>query len=106
MKKSDKKKIGKNILNGVLRFAKSATIANPVVNMGVGAVQGIVKSVQNEKEKNLQSEHGGQGKIDIPSMIGAIGGFVIVVGGAIAMIKGWLTIDDLKAIIKIWESTQ
>ena len=106
MKKSEKKAIGKSVLNTVLRVVKSATIANPIVNMGVGAVQGVVKSVQDEKVKNIESEHGGKGNVDIASMIGAIGGFVIVAGGTIAMIKGWLTIEDLKAIMKIWESTQ
>lgn len=106
MKKSEKKALGKGILNSALSFAKNATVANPVISMAIGAGEGVVKSIQDIKEKNLASENGGEGNVDYAGLIGAIGGFVIVVGGGIALAKGWLTIEDLKQLLKIWENTQ
>jgi hypothetical protein len=106
MKKSEKKSLGRNILNSVLSFAKHATVANPVVSMAIGAGEGVVKSVQGIKDKNIASEVGGEGQVDYAGLIGAVGGFIIVIGGGIALMKGWITIDDLKELLKIWEDTQ
>ena len=106
MKRSEKKNIGKGILNGILSFAKGVTIGNPLINMVIGGVQGIVKGVQKTKVKNLESEVGGVGKVDYSGAIGAITGAIIVIGGSIALAKGWLTSDQLKDIFGLWLRTQ
>lgn len=108
MKKSDKKRIGKTILNGVLSFVKGATMGNPVVNTVIGGVDGVVKGIQkgNEIAKDKASEIGGVGNVNWTSVIGAIVGGVILLGGMVAVAKGWITTDELKEIFKLWESTQ
>ncbi len=106
MKKSEKKAIAKNILNGALSFIKSATVANPVINMGIGAVDGVVKGIQKTTKSNIDSNSGGVGNVDVPGAVGAIVGGIIIVGGAVALAIGWLTVDELKDIFKLWEKTQ
>lgn len=102
MKNSDKKKLGNNILKGILSFVKGATTANPIVNMAVGAVEGVTKSI----EENKASEVGGVGSIDYAGLIGSIGGLIIIVGGAVAIAKGWLTIDDVTELFKAFTKAQ
>lgn len=106
MKNSEKKKIGKGILNGVLSFAKGVTIGNPVINMIIGGVQGVVKGVQKTKAKNIDSEIGGVGKVDYSGAIGAATGAIIIIGGSISLMMGWLTSDQLKDILSLWMKTQ
>ena len=90
--------IGKNILNGSLSFIKGiAGGINPVLGAVVGAGEGVVKGIQKEKEKNVNSEVGGVGKVDLPHLLGVLF-FIILV---IAFIFGYLTMDDLKELVKL-----
>jgi hypothetical protein len=103
MKGSDKKALGKSILNTGLSFAKGiAGGLNPVVGAVIGAGEGIVKGVQKEKDKNLTSKVGGEGKIDIAHLAG-VGVFVLL---AAAFAFGLITMEDLKELIKLFLKTQ
>jgi hypothetical protein len=94
MKGSDKKALGKSILNTGLSFAKGGAV--------IGAGEGIVKGVQKEKDKNLTSKVGGEGKIDIAHLAG-VGVFVLL---AAAFAFGLITMEDLKELIKLFLKTQ
>lgn len=107
MNKSEKKNLFGGILNTILPIAKTAVSGlNPLIGMAVGAVEGTVKAVKVEKEKNLLTQTGGEGKPNYPMLLGQVGSFIIIVGGIFAIIKGWITIDDLKTFVKIWENAQ
>lgn len=103
MKGSDKKALGRSILNTTLSFAKGVVGGiNPVVGAVIGAGEGIVKGVQKEKDKNLNSKVGGEGKIDVAHLAG-VGVFVLL---AIGFAFGLITMEDLKELIKVFLKTQ
>jgi flagellar motor component MotA len=39
-------------------------------------------------------------------MTGQILSAVIIIGGGVAVAMGWLTFDDIKSFVKLWNSTQ
>lgn len=104
MKNSDKKTIGKNVLNGSLSLLKGFVSGlNPIVGAVVGAGEGVVKSIQKEKSANLNSEIGGVGNTDKARLIGFVGGIIIVFGGGIAVATGHLTMEEVKDIAKLFK---
>ncbi len=103
MKNSEKKALGRSVLNTGLSFAKGLVGGiNPIVGMAIGAAEGITKGVQKEKDKNLTSEVGGAGKIDFAH----IGGVVVFLSLVGAFIAGLITLEDVKELIKIFLKTQ
>jgi len=100
MKGTEKKALGRSILNTSLSFAKGFVGGlNPIVGAVIGAGEGIVKGVQKEKDNNLASEIGGQGKVDYSRLAG-----VVVFVGLFA--AGLITMEDLKELIKEVLKTQ
>jgi hypothetical protein len=107
MKNSEKKNIFGNILNTILPIAKTAVSGlNPLIGMAVGAVEGTVKAVKTEKEKNIVSVGGGEGKPNYQMLMGQLLSALIIIGGGVAVAMGWLTFEDVKSFIKLWNSTQ
>lgn len=107
MKKSEKKNLFNEAFNTLMPIVKTAASGfNPLIGMAIGAVEGTVKAVKNEKEKNLSTQTGGEGKTNYSMMIGQIVSGVVIIGGCIGLIMGWITIDDIKALIRLWEQTQ
>ena len=103
MKGTEKKALGRSILNTTLSFTKGLVGGiNPVIGMVVGAGEGIVKGVQKEKDANLASEIGGEGKVDYSHLAG-IGVFVLLVT---LFATGLITMEDLKELIKVFLKTQ
>jgi len=103
MKGTEKKALGRSVLNTGLSFLKGiAGGINPIVGMVVGAGEGIVKGVQKEKDKNLATAVGGEGLID-PSHLAGVGVFVLLAAG---FAFGLITMNDLKELIKIFLKTQ
>jgi hypothetical protein len=103
MKGTEKKALGKSILNTSLSFVKGlAGGANPIIGAVIGAGEGVVKGIQKEKENNLSSEVGGQGKVDYSHLAG-VGVFVLL---AAAFAFGLITMEDLKELVKIFLKTQ
>jgi hypothetical protein len=103
MKGTDKKALGRSILNTGLSFAKGLIGgANPIIGMAIGAAEGITKGVQKEKDKNLTSSVGGEGKIDIAHLAG-VGVFVLL---AVGFAFGLISMEDLKELIKVFLKTQ
>ena len=39
-------------------------------------------------------------------LLGQIMSAVIIIGGGVAVAMGWLTFEDVKSFIKLWNSTQ
>ena len=103
MKGTEKKALGRSILNTTLSFTKGLVGGlNPIIGAVVGAGEGIVKGVQKEKDANLASEIGGEGKVDYSRLAG-IGVFV----GLVALFaSGLITMEDLKELIKVFLKTQ
>ena len=103
MKGTEKKALGRSILNTSLSFAKGLVGGlNPVVGAVIGAGEGIVKGVQKEKDANLASEIGGEGKVDYSRLAG-----VVVFAGLVALFaSGLITMDDLKELVKVFLKTQ
>ena len=107
MKNSEKKNIFGNVLNTILPIAKTAVSGlNPLIGMAVGAVEGTVKAVKTEKEKNIVSTGGGEGKPNYQMLMGQLLSALIIIGGGIAVAMRWLTFDDIKSFVKLWNSTQ
>lgn len=103
MRDSDKKKLIKSVSSGALSFLKGiAGGANPIIGAAVGAADGIVKSVKEEKENNLNSEVGGVGSLDVPRLIG-VAVFIFLV---ILFIMGKISFDQIEELIKIFNKTQ
>jgi hypothetical protein len=103
MKRSDKKALGRSVLNTGLSFAKGLVGGlNPVVGAAIGAVEGTVKGVQKEKDKNLASEVGGAGKIDVAHLSGVVVFLVLVA----AFIFGAISLEDLGELVKLFLKTQ
>lgn len=103
MKGSDKKALGRSILNTGLSFAKGLVGGlNPIIGMAIGAAEGITKGVQKEKDKNLATLVGGEGKIDIAHISGVAVFLVLIV----AFIFGAITLDDVSDLIKMFMKTQ
>lgn len=103
MKNSEKKALGRSVLNTGLSFAKGLVGgANPLIGMAIGAVEGTVKGVQKEKDKNLATTVGGEGKIDVAHLAG-VGAFLLL---AAAFVFGLISMDDLKELIKLFLKTQ
>ena len=99
MKGTEKRKLFKNIGNGLLSVGKGIiSIYNPVAGAAVGMVQGAVKGIQKEKDTNLASLVGGKGNIDWYH----IGGVVIILGGGVAIAFGWLTFEDVKSLARLF----
>lgn len=103
MKGTEKRALGRSILNTGLSFAKGLVGGvNPVIGAVIGAGEGIVKGVQKEKDKNLSTEVGGAGSID-PAHLAGVGVFILL---ATAFAFGLITMDDLKELIKVFLKTQ
>ena len=103
MKESEKKALGRSILNTGLSFAKGLVGGlNPVIGAVIGAGEGVVKGIQKEKDKNLTSEVGGSGKIDV-AHIGGIVVFLALVG---AFVAGLITLEDVGELLKMFAKTQ
>lgn len=103
MKNTDKKALGRSVLNTGLSFAKGLVGGlNPVIGMAIGAAEGVTKGIQKEKDKNLATATGGAGKIDL-AHIGGIVVFLALVG---AFVAGLITLEDVKELIKIFLKTQ
>jgi len=103
MKGTEKKAIGRAVLNTGLSFLKGMVGGiNPIVGMVVGAGEGIVKGVQKEKDKNLATTTGGAGMID-PAHLAGVGVFVVLVG---LLASGLISMEQLKELIKIFLKTQ
>ena len=103
MKNSDKKALGRSVLNTGLSFAKGLVGGlNPIVGMAIGAAEGITKGVQKEKDKNLATETGGAGKIDV-AHIGGVVVFLALVG---AFVAGLITLEDVGDLLKLFLKTQ
>lgn len=103
MKGTEKKALGRSILNTTLSFAKGIVGGiNPVVGAVIGAGEGVVKGIQKEKDSNLASQVGGEGKLDIAHLAG-VGVFVLLAAG---FAFGLITMEDLKELIKIFLKTQ
>ena len=103
MKGTEKKALGRSILNTSLSFAKGMIGGiNPVIGAVIGAGEGIVKGVQKEKDKNISSPVGGEGKIDVAHLAG-VGVFVLL---ALGFAFGLITMEDLKELIKVFLKTQ
>ena len=103
MKGTDKKAIGRSVLNTSLSFLKGVVGGvNPIIGAVIGASEGIVKGVQKEKAKNLDGEVGGKGQIDYSRLAG-VGVFVLL---AVGFAFGLITMEDLKELIKVFLKTQ
>ena len=103
MKGTEKKALGRSILNTSLSFAKGLVGGlNPIVGAVVGASEGVVKGIQKEKDKNLSTEVGGEGRID-PAHLAGVGVFIVL---AVAFAFGLITMDDLKELFKLFLKTQ
>ncbi len=103
MKNSEKKALGRSILNTSLSFAKGLIGgANPIIGMAVGAVEGTVKGLQKEKDKNLATQTGGEGKIDFAHISGVVV-FLVLVG---AFVAGLITLEDVGNLLKLFLKTQ
>lgn len=103
MKETEKKALGRSVLNTSLSFLKGVVGGiNPVVGMVVGAGEGIVKGIQKEKDTNLSSEVGGEGKVDYSRLAG-VAVFVLLAAG---FVFGLITMEDLKELVKIFLKTQ
>lgn len=103
MKASEKKALGRSILNTGLSFAKGLVGGlNPVIGMAIGAAEGVVKGVQKEKGKNLATQVGGEGKIDVAHISGVVVFLVLIV----AFIFGAITLDDVGDLLKMFMKTQ
>lgn len=99
MKKSEKRKLFRKILDGAMSVGKGVvSIYNPVAGAAVGMAQGVVKGIAKEKEKNLSSPVGGVGNVDWYH----IGGVVIIIGGGIAIVTGYMDLDTLKGLVKLF----
>ena len=91
-----KKKFLGTLLDAGLSFAKGVIAPiNPVAGAVIGAAEGIKEKVKEEKEKNLNSEVGGVGKID-PARLAL----------AVAFALGYLTLDDVKELMKVFLKSQ
>lgn len=103
MKNSEKKALLSSVSSGALSFLKGvAGGINPVIGAAVGAADGVVKAVKEEKEKNLNSEVGGVGSLDFPRLFGVLVFILLVV----MFIMGKITISDIEELIKIFNKTQ
>jgi len=86
-KKFKETKVGK-ILGGALRVGSRALsgAAGGTLKPILGAIIGIKEGVMEELDNNIQSENGGQGKIDwvrMVSLISTLGLIVLVLMGKI-----------------------
>jgi len=91
MKKSEKKNLLNGVFNTLMPIVKTAVSGlNPLVGMAVGAVEGTVKAVKNEKDKILTSPGGGEGNPNYSMMIGQIVSGVIfhLLGFLVNKVKG------------------
>ena len=103
MKSSEKKAIGKSLLNTGLSFVKGmASVGNPLIGAAIGLAQGAVKGVQKEKANNLDSAVGGEGKAD-PAHLAGVAVFVLL---SVGFACGLITMEDVKELIKIFLKTQ
>lgn len=72
---------------------------------GVGLLKGVsmpVGAAVDEVITNLSSPEGGEGKVDWPRLVGYAGGVVIFGILLIMLVKGFITIDELKQLWKIF----
>lgn len=103
MKGSTKKGLLKGVLNTALSLGKGLiSVYNPAAGAVIGAVKGVKDGFNKEKAANLSSETGGKGSPDYAHITGA----VVFVGLAVAFGMGYLTIDDVKALLKMFLKTQ
>lgn len=103
MKESEKKALGRSVLNTGLSFAKGLVGGlNPIIGAVIGGAEGVVKGVQKEKDKNLTSSVGGEGKIDVAHISGVVVFLVLVA----AFIFGAISIDDVGELLKMFLKTQ
>jgi len=105
MEKSEKKNLVSGILNTILPIAKTAVSGlNPLIGMAVGAADGVVKAVKTEKEKNLATQTGGEGKTNWVMLAGQIFSYGIVAYLIYLIVSGAISIDQAKEIFKFSES--
>ena len=103
MKNSEKKSLLSSISLGALSFVKGvAGGINPIIGAAVGAAEGTVKAIKDEKEKNLNSEIGGLGSIDYPRLFG-VAVFILLV---YLLVSGKITMDEVDQLTKIFNKTQ
>ena len=103
MKASKKKTLLKSIANTALSLGKGlVSIYNPTAGAVIGAVKGVKDGLDKEKAANLASPTGGAGKVDYAHVLGA----VVFAGLAVAFSLGYLTLDDAKALLKLFLKTQ
>lgn len=103
MKQSDKKALGRSVLNTALSFGKGILGGiNPVIGAAIGAAEGVAKGVQKEKDKNLSSQVGGEGSIDIAHLVG-VGVFILLV---ILFAFGKITMENVQDLLKMFLKTQ
>ena len=103
MKGTEKKALGRSILNTTLSFTKGLVGGlNPIIGAVVGAGEGVVKGIQKEKDINLASEIGGEGKVDYSRLAGV----AVFVGLVALFATGLITMEDLKELIKVFLKTQ
>jgi hypothetical protein len=107
MKNSEKKALIGNIFSKAMPILKTAVSGlNPLIGAGVGLVDGATKAIKEEKEKNLATPIGGEGNVNYSMMLGQFLSALIIIGGGFAVIMGWLTFEDVKDFVKLWNSTQ
>jgi hypothetical protein len=92
---TEKKALGKSLLDGGLSFFKGiASGINPILGGVVGAAEGVVNKVREEKETNLSSEVGGEGKVDYSRLMGTVVFLFLV----ILLVMGKLDLDTVKKL--------
>jgi hypothetical protein len=97
--KNKKNKV-KNIANVLLSVFKGLTVSNPIINMGVGAVQGVAEGLKKNKKNNIESKSCGVGNVDIFRCLGEVLGLGIVVILIVSFIKGWITMSELVQLME------
>ena len=103
MKGSTKKGLLKGVINTALSLGKGlVSIYNPAAGAVIGAVKGVKDGIDKEKAANLASPIGGEGNPDYAHITGA----VVFIGLAVAFGFGYLSMDDVKALLKLFLKTQ
>lgn len=96
---NSKKTIRKKLVNGGLSFLSGAvSIFNPVAGAAIGMVKGGAESFQKMKEKNLSSDVGGKGNLDILHLLGVLSILASIIW---AFITGLIPMDILKQLVEV-----
>ena len=85
------------IILHALSFVKGAVSGiNPVIGGVVGAAEGVVKSIKEEKEANLEDGATPKGQIDWARLTGT----VVFLSLVTAFLFGKITLDDVMNLFK------